>query len=78
MTETTQATNSISSLQRARAAYRPKLPAVFARNGMTVQAVDGDRTESVADQAAIRDLFPSTYGLPLVRFSAAPKPAERP
>jgi pyrophosphate--fructose-6-phosphate 1-phosphotransferase len=62
--------SSISSLQKARAAYQPKLPPVFAQHGVAVKTVDGAKTQSVADQAAIQGMFPNTFGLPLVTFEA--------
>jgi diphosphate-dependent phosphofructokinase len=67
--------NDISNLQKARAAYQPKLPAVLAKNGAAVKTVDGDKTQSVADQEAIRSRFPHTFGLPLVSFEANPQKA---
>lgn len=54
-----------SALQKARAAYQPKLPIVLTG---AVKAVEGNPTESVADQEAIRELFPTTYGLPELKF----------
>ncbi len=54
-----------SALQKARATYQPKLP--IALQG-PVKVVEGRPTESVADQEAIRNLFPNTYGLPEIRF----------
>lgn len=60
--------SSISSLQKARAAYQPKLPPVFAQCGVAVKTVDGAKTQSVADQEAIQGMFPNTFGLPLVTF----------
>lgn len=60
-----------SALQKARAAYQPKLP--IALQG-PVKVVEGRPTESVADQAAIRQLFPNTYGLPEIRFEKNPNP----
>ncbi len=54
-----------SALQKARASYQPKLP--IALSGQ-VKVVEGQPTESVADQDAIRALFPNTYGLPEIRF----------
>ena len=44
-----------SALQKARAAYQPKLPIVLTG---AVKAVEGHATESVADQDAIKALFP--------------------
>lgn len=54
-----------SSLQIARSAYQPKLPKALRG---TVKAVEGKPTQSVADQAEIKKLFPNTYGLPVVKF----------
>lgn len=58
---------AISALQKERAKYQPKLPKALKGN---VKAVNGDATQSVADQEEIKALFPNTYGLPLVTFSA--------
>ncbi len=55
----------ISALQKARAEYQPKLPKSLKGS---VKLVDGAATESVADQADIKDLFPNTYGMPLLTF----------
>ena len=54
-----------SVLQKARAAYQPKLPTAL---WGAVKAVKGAATESVADQEEIKKLFPNTYGLPELRF----------
>jgi pyrophosphate--fructose-6-phosphate 1-phosphotransferase len=54
-----------SPLQIARASYQPKLPSSL--KGSVVLS-EGLATESVADQAAIKDLFPNTYGMPVLSF----------
>ena len=54
-----------SALQIARAAYQPKLPKAL--KGAVV-AKEGEATQSVADQEAIKALFPNTYGMPLIQF----------
>ena len=54
-----------SALQKARAAYQPKLPVVLTG---AVEVVEGEPTQSVADQEAIKKLFPHTYGLPEIKF----------
>ncbi len=61
-----------SALQKARASYQPKLPIVLSA---PVKVVEGHATESVADQAAIRSLFPNTYGLPEIHFEKNTSPA---
>ncbi|MGN0867655.1 MAG: diphosphate--fructose-6-phosphate 1-phosphotransferase [Oligosphaeraceae bacterium] len=58
----------ISPLQKARAAYQPRLPKILAENGPFAQAQLGEPTHSVADQEAIQKLFPDTYGLPAIDF----------
>ena len=59
-----------SPLQIARASYQPKLPASMKGN---VVLVEGAATESVANQADIKTLFPNTYGMPLVTFQPGEK-----
>ncbi len=54
-----------SALQIARAAYQPKMPQALTGN---VKMKEGAATQSVADQEAIKELFPNTYGMPLVSF----------
>lgn len=54
-----------SALQIARAAYSPKMPAALTGN---ISIVEGNKTESVANQDEIKKLFPNTYGLPVVKF----------
>lgn len=54
-----------SVLQQARAAYQPKLP--IALTG-TVKVIEGEPTQSVANQDEIKALFPNTYGLPVIKF----------
>lgn len=57
-----------SALQIARAAYQPKLPKAF-KGGVALK--EGQATQSVADQAEIKKLFPNTYGMPIVTFEPA-------
>ncbi len=54
-----------SALQIARAAYQPKLPKALKG---AVKVEEGAPTQSVADQEAIKALFPNTYGMPLIKF----------
>lgn len=54
-----------SALQIARAAYQPKLPKALLG---AVKVKEGEPTQSVADQEAIKNLFPNTYGMPLIQF----------
>lgn len=59
-----------SPLQIARASYQPKLPEAIKGN---VEIVVGVATESVADQSDIKELFPNTYGMPLLTFKNGEK-----
>lgn len=56
---------TISALQQARAQYQPKLPKSLKG---AVKTVPGAATESIADQADIKKLFPNTYGMPIITF----------
>ena len=59
---------TISTLQKARYSYSPKLPGML-RNGISEICVkDGAPTESVADQDKIKALFPNTYGKNEITF----------
>ncbi|MDE7154530.1 MAG: diphosphate--fructose-6-phosphate 1-phosphotransferase [Muribaculaceae bacterium] len=60
-----------SALQQARAAYQPKLPVVLTG---AVKVVEGNPTQSVADQEEIKKLFPNTYGLPEITFEKNSNP----
>lgn len=60
-----------SALQKDRATYQPKLPIALAG---PVRVVEGQPTQSVGDQEAIKALFPNTYGLPEIRFEKNPTP----
>ncbi len=54
-----------SLLQKARMQYQPKLP-----NGLvgTVKVKEGEPTQSVGNQDEIKELFPNTYGMPIIEF----------
>ncbi len=57
-----------SPLQKARYEYTPKLPEML-KNGISEIGVnEGAETQSVADQDAIKALFPNTYGKKEITF----------
>ena len=64
-----------SPLQLARAAYQPKLPSALLS---PVYAKEGPATQSVANQAEIKALFPNTYGLPVIEFEPGPATEHEP
>ncbi len=57
-----------SALQLARAAYQPKLPKALRG---ALKAIEGEPTQSVADQEEVQKLFPNTYGMPYLKFEPA-------
>ena len=65
---------SISPLQKARAAYAPKLPPALA-NGALVKVTEGAPTTAVADVEKVREIFKTTFGSP-VRPSRPAKKAK--
>ena len=54
-----------SALQIARAEYQTKLPKALRG---ALKAVEGEPTQSVADQEEVQNLFPNTYGMPYLKF----------
>lgn len=54
-----------SPLQIARSTYQPKLPKALQGK---VALQEGALTQSVADQEEIKNLFPNTYGMPLIHM----------
>ena len=64
-----------SALQVARAAYQPKLPKALQG---AVAVKEGEPTQSVANQEEIKQLFPNTYGMPIVTFEESNEKVELP
>ncbi|MGL5259785.1 MAG: diphosphate--fructose-6-phosphate 1-phosphotransferase [Lachnospiraceae bacterium] len=65
-----------SPLQLARYEYNPKLPTML-RNGIAEIGVnEGSETQSVADQEAIKALFPNTYGKKEITFEKGTNTSE--
>lgn len=59
---------TISPLQKARYEYEPKLPGMLRSGIDTIAVKEGAPTQSVADQEAIKALFPNTYGKNEITF----------
>ena len=67
---------NISSLQKARYEYAPKLPGML-RNGIAdICVCEGAETQSVADQEKIKALFPNTYGKKEITFQKGTNTSE--
>ena len=60
-------------MQKARAAYEPKLPKALKG---AVKISEGAPTQSVDNQEEIKKLFPNTYGMPLIEFVPGDKTNE--
>lgn len=65
----------VSELQKERLRFKPVLPSILKAGPAAVVPRSGKATESVADQDAVRRLFPGTYGLPVVTFAPGKNPA---
>ena len=59
---------NISPLQKERLQYNPKLPGMLRHGISEISVKEGKETESVADQAKIKELFPNTYGKREITF----------
>ena len=62
---------NLSPLQIERLKYQPKLPSSLAEGINKLVAEEGNKTESVANQAEIQELFKNTYGKPTVTFKSS-------
>ena len=59
----------LSELQKERLKFKPKTPAILKSTLALIKPKTGAATESVADQAKVKQMFPNTYGHPVVTFS---------
>ena len=61
----------LSPLQKERLNYNPKLPACLQGGVNKLVITEGEKTQSVANQKEISELFKNSYGMPTVTFSAS-------
>lgn len=61
-------TRELSTLQKTRLSYKPKLPKVFSKGIKGLDIKFGDATQSVADVDDIKEIFPHCYGKPVAAF----------
>ena len=66
----------ISSLQKARYEYSPKLPGMLRHGIADICVKEGEETQSVADQDKIKALFPNTYGKKEITFQKGENTSE--
>ena len=59
---------NLSPLQVERLKYQPKLPSSLASGINHLQSIEGNATQSVANQDEIKALFKNTYGKPTITF----------
>ncbi len=64
-----------SLLQAHRCLYKPVLPEILKKGPCFVKVKTGKATQSVADQATVKKMFPNTYGMPEVTFIKGSNPA---
>ncbi|MDR2594853.1 MAG: hypothetical protein LBC87_08815, partial [Fibromonadaceae bacterium] len=64
---------NLSFLGKARASYKPKLPPSLGNGALKVLIGSGAATKSVSDQEQIKELFPNTYGAPILTFKTSTK-----
>ncbi len=62
---------NLSPLQVERLKYQPKLPSSLASGINHLQSIEGNATQSVANQDEIKALFKHTYGKPTVTFQTS-------
>ena len=67
---------NISSLQKARYEYTPKLPGMLRHGISEICVKEGGATQSVADQEKIQALFPNTYGKSEITFQKGENTSE--
>ncbi len=68
----------ISPLQKARYEFRPQLPPVLEADPRTVVIEAGEPTGAVADEADLRERFPTTFGQPMVRLASGGREGSEP
>lgn len=65
----------VSPLEKARSEYQPKLPGVFSDgiNGINIEV--GEETSCDSNSEEITEIFPKTFGSPIVKFLQGPSSA---
>ncbi len=71
----TNKTQTCSELQAHRCKYSPVLPDILKKGPCFVKPKAGKATQSVADQATVKKMFPNTYGMPEITFTKGSNPA---
>lgn len=61
-------TNEISPLERVRGGYAPKIPGILKKGIKNIGLKRGRRTSAISDARDVKNLFPHTYGSPIIKF----------
>jgi pyrophosphate--fructose-6-phosphate 1-phosphotransferase len=71
---------NISPLENHRKQYKPKLPQSLTKGLRYTSIQTGEATESLKDQEQIKQAFPKTYGMPILRIedSSTEQPVSKP
>ena len=64
----------LSELQIERLKFKPVLPEILKGGPASVAPVEGNSTKSISDHETVRNLFPFTYGMPVVNFKKKKNP----
>ena len=67
---------NISTLQKVRYAYKPKLPVSLSGSVEDIAVEFGSPTEAISDREEIKGIFKNTYGKPLASFVKGKIPSE--
>ncbi|GMO50826.1 MAG: diphosphate--fructose-6-phosphate 1-phosphotransferase [Termitinemataceae bacterium] len=61
---------SVSSLQKERYAYKPKVPEIFTNSIGDITLRTGPKGEAKTDKDALKEIFKHSYGMNMVNFSS--------
>ncbi len=64
-----------SILQEERYKYKPALPSILKEDISNISIETGEATESISNQTELKQLFPGTYGNPLVKLIKGENPS---
>ena len=65
----------ISPLQKLRYEYEPKKPSILEADVAKIGFSEGQTTEAASDTKALREIFPNTYGKPIVTLTGGTSPS---
>lgn len=67
--------SNISEFQLERRKFKPVLPAILRNGPQAVKPRTGKATQSISDQETVKNIFSSTYGMPVISFVKGGNPA---